>query len=209
MAYRNFGIAAVLLTALTACGGGGGGEPVVTAPPVTPTPTPADRGQWAARNTLLATYTNPTVYTPLSTIPTGGSATYDGYLSGRLANRTDTITDTLIGAMTLNVGFSGTSVQVSGSVRNVVDSGNAALSGQLTLSSGSLNRSGNPASDATLLMSARGTLRDAQGRDLAISTRLEGDFLGAGHAAVGGEVLGSVRVNGVDQDFDGGFIGAR
>ena len=164
---------------------------------------------WDARAALLDTYTDPTVYTSLSSLPTNGTATYDGHFSGQLANTTDSVTDTLIGAMTLNVGFQTNTVQVSGSARDFVDGDNNALSGQLTFSAGSLDRGGNPSSDATLRMTASGTLTDTQGRDLVFGTRLEGDFLGAGHAAIGGEVLGSVTVNGVDQDFDGGFIAAR
>lgn len=211
MAVYRYGIAASLLVTLAACGGGGG-EPVVTSPrPVTstPTPTPGDTGMWRERNALLASHTEPTIYTQLSSIPTSGSATYDGYLSGQLANTSDSVTDTLIGAMTLNVGFRTSTLQVSGAARDFIDSDDNALSGELALTAGSLDRGGDPSSDATLLITANGTLRDAQGRNLVIGSQLEGDFLGVGHRAVGGEVLGSVRVNGIDQDFDGGFIAAR
>lgn len=214
MADQKYGIAVGLLLTLSACGGGG--DPMVTpAPSPNPTPTtpttpaPGDSATWAARTALLATHTEPTTYTSLSSIPTSGTATYDGYFSGQLANTTDSVADILIGAMSLDVGFQTSTVQVSGSVSDFVDGDDNTLSGQLALTAGSLDRSGDPGSDATLLMTASGTLTDGQGRDLIIGTQLEGDFLSAGHAAVGGEVLGSVRVNGVDQDFDGGFIAAR
>ena len=207
MAHFNSGITAVLLLTLTACGGGGDG-PVVTPPPIDP-PAPGDTGMWVTHSALLETYTDPTIYTALPNIPTNGSATYDGTFSGQLANSTDSVTDTLIGAMTVDVDFRATTVDVVGSVSDFVDSDDNALTGQLTLSAGSLDRGGNPSSDATLMMLANGTLRDAQGRDLIIGSQLEGDFLGAGHAAMGGAVLGSVQVNGIDQDFDGGFIAAR
>lgn len=213
MGRIRFGMTAALLVTLAACGGGGGGDtPVVTAPPpvdTTPPPNTGDTQMWAERSALLATYTEPTVYTALPSIPTSGNATYAGYFSGQLANRNDSVTDTLIGAMTLNVGFRSSTVQVSGSVTDFIDADDAALSGTLALSAGSLDRGGNPSVDATLLMTASGTLRDAQGRNLEIGTQLEGDFLAFGHRAVGGDVLGSVRVNGADQDFDGGFIAAR
>lgn len=224
MASLKYGIAAALLCTLAACGGGGGGgdgTPMVTAPsdptpttPTTPTsgdvaPTSGDGAMWTARTALLTTHTEPTAYTSLSSLPTSGTATYDGYFSGQLANTNDNVTDTLIGAMSLDVGFRTNTVQVSGSVSDFVDSDDNALTGELTLSAGRLDRAGDPGSDATLTMQARGTLTDAQGQNLVIGTQLEGDFLGTGHAAVGGEVLGSVQVNGADQDFDGGFIAQR
>lgn len=214
MARHGFKIAALFLVTLGACGGGGGGAPMVTSvapagPPAPSLPTLGDTQMWSDRTALLDRYTDPTVYTALSDIPTRGSASYDGYFAGELANTSDNVTDTLIGAMTLDVGFNTTSVQVSGSVSGFVDSDDNALSGQLTLTAGSLDRGGNPSSDATLMMTASGTLTDAQGRELVMGTQLEGDFLESGYAAVGGDVLGSVRVDGVDQDFDGGFIAAR
>ena len=215
MGRINLGMTTALLATLAACGGSGGeGTPMVTTPaPVEPAPTPpptsGDSTMWPARAALLATYTEPTIYTPLPNIPTNGRATYDGYFSGQLADRDDSVTDILIGAMTLDVTFRSSTVDVSGSVSGFVDGDDAPLSGQLALSAGSLDRGGDPSVDATLLMTASGTLRDAQGRDLVIGTRLEGDFLAENHRAVGGEVLGSVRVDGVDQDFDGGFIAER
>lgn len=212
MAHFNIGVAAGLLLALSACGGGGGGgdgEPMVTPPPDPTPPSPGDSAMWDARAALLTTHTEPTNYTALSSLPTSGTATYDGYFSGTLSNTTDNVTDSLIGALSLGVQFRATTVTVSGTVSDFVDSDDNALTGELTLSAGSLDRGGDPGSDATLVMQANGTLRDAQGQDLIIGTQLEGDFLGTGHAAVGGEVLGGVTVNGVDQDFDGDFIAAR
>jgi len=66
---------------------------------------------------------------------------------------------------------------VTGSVSNVVDDNGDALSGSLALGGSRLDRSGNPANDATLLVGASGTLTDSAGRDLIVGTQLEGDFL--------------------------------
>ena len=206
-----------MMTLLAACGGGGGGgAPVTTDPPRAPvTPgTPTTPGQPqsqmdVARAALIATYTNPTIYTALSDVPTSGGAVYSGYVAGQLANTSDSITDTLVGDLQMNVTFNATSVAVTGTISGFMDSDNDPLSGQMTLSRGSLDRGGNPAADATLLMTATGSLRDDAGRTLVIGTQLEGDFLGTRYDAVGGEMLGRVTVNGVDQDFDGGFIAER
>jgi hypothetical protein len=217
-----------LLFALAACGGGGGGSdgtpvtvpapglpaaPPVTSPVASPVTSPAANPSAAqmrsAQASLLSDYTSPTIYTAISSVPQSGSAVYDGYVTGQLANRSDTVTDTLLGQLRMTVGFTNSSVIVTGAARNFIDDDNVALSGSLDLSNGSLDRAGSPSNDATLLISANGTLRDAQGRNLVIGTQFEGDFLGTSRGAVGGEVLGSVTVNGIDQDFDGGFIAER
>jgi len=57
--------------------------------------------------------------------------------------------------------------------------------------------------------SATGTLTDDAGSDLVFGVQLEGDFLGTSNDAIGGAALGGVSVDGVDQDFDGGFIAER
>lgn len=202
-----------LLGTLAACGGGGGsdGTPAVDPNPSPQTPTPDQTGadMQDARAALLETYANPLVYTDLSSVPIRGDANYQGYFSGNLANSNDSITDTLIGQIDLDVDFTATSVNVSGSVDNFYDEDDDPLSGSLRLSNGSLDRDGSPSNDATLVLSASGTLTDDRGRDLELGTQLEGDFLGSDYNAVGGEVLGSVTVNGTDQDFDGSFIAER
>ena len=77
------------------------------------------------------------------------------------------------------------------------------------MSNGSLDRTGNPADDATIGINLAGTLTDDADQDLVFGFALEGDFLGAEYNAVGGAALGRVTVDGVDQDFDGGFIAER
>lgn len=206
-----------LMGTLVACGGGGGGgdgtPPVNPGPdptlPTAPTPDQSGDDMRAARAALVATYADPPDYTDLSAIPTRGDANYQGYFSGNLANTSDSVTDTLIGQIDMDVTFTSTSVDISGDVDRFVDDDNDDLTGSLTLTGGRLDRDGNPSNDATLVLTASGTLTDDRGRDLNIGTQLEGDFLGTGHRAVGGEVLGSVTVNGNDQDFDGSFIAER
>lgn len=208
-----------LLGGLAACGGGGATTPAVQPPttpttPTTPTlPTGAQTGPEMRTGAagLISTYapTNPPVYTALTLVPTTGSATYRGYLYGDLANQTDAVTDTLIGGLTMQVGYTATSVAITGAAENFVDAANAPLTGSLALSGAQLNRAGNPANDATLTVAAGGTLTDGGGRQLAIGLQLEGDFLGGAGGAIGGEALGRVTVNGASQNFDGGFIAAQ
>lgn len=160
------------------------------------------------QNAMVADY-NPVVYTRMSTIPQSGAITYNGYLSGSLSNTSDVLTDTMVGALEMDIAFNGAGVTVSGRADGFRDSNGRSLTGELTLSSGDLDRDGDPNVDPTFTLSADGTLVDHQGRNLVFGTHLEGDFLGTSHNAVGGDALGRVTYNGTSQDFDGIFIAER
>lgn len=211
------GLTVLMLVLLVACGGGGGGSP--TDDPDIPGPggpgnaPPQDiSGLRAAAVDLLDDWATGGVaeYAALSAVPTTGSARYDGYLYGDLSDGDDTVLDSLIGTLTLDVDFTATSPAFSGTVRDVVDSRDDPFSGTLTVSGGSLNRDGNPANDATLRdVTVAGTLRNSGGDNLVFGVQLEGDFLGASAEAIGGEAIGRVSVGSASQDFDGGFIVAE
>lgn len=216
------------LAVLSACGGGGTttgavttpATPVIPAPtggtdtPVTTTPVTAPLTASQKRNaatTLVSQYapSGQPVYTALSIIPTTASFTYNGYFYGDLSNRSDDVTDSLIGALQMGVKFTSTSADITGTITNFADGDNADVSGTLRLSNGTLNRNGNPNNDATLSATVAGTLTDGAGRKLDLGVRLEGDFLGAVPDGIGGEALGAVTIDGTSQDFDGGFIVER
>lgn len=149
-------------------------------------------------------------YTALSAVPTTGSAAYTGFVYGDLSDDSDAITDSLIGRLSLNVAFSAAAVGFTGSARDFVDSRDDPLSGTLTVSGGDLNRSGNPASDATLRgIAVTGVLRDGANVAYDVGIQLEGDFLGVTAQAIGGEAIGRVSVGGENQNFDGGFVAAQ
>jgi len=206
-----------VICGLAGCGGGGGSSsetPVTEDPDVIPIPTPVDTstsGQRASATALLTEWapTNPPVYTGLSAIPQTGGADYTGFIYGELANDSDSITDSVIGSLTLEVGFTAAGATFAGTASDFVDEDDADLTGSLTVSGGTLNRDGNPASDATVGANLAGTLTDAADRELAFGVQLEGDFLGSAYNAIGGAALGRVTVGSVNQDFDGGFIAER
>lgn len=207
-------LACVTICALTACGGGGGStsETVVTLDPTvqtsTQTPDTSTAGQRASATALLAEWapTNPPTYTTISSIPTTGSADYTGFVYGELSNENDDITDSVIGSLTLEVGFNAGGASFAGTANDFVDESDNDLTGSLIISGGSLNRAGNPADDATVGIGLAGTLTDDADNDLVFGFALEGDFLGGAYNAIGGAALGRVTVDGVNQDFDGGFI---
>ena len=180
----------------------------VAADPVTTSPTTTNSGMLAAQSALIADY-SPITYTELSAIPVSGRAEYNGYLGGTLSNKSDSITDSIVGDMSLSITFASTSPSVTGTATNFRGADDAVMAGSLTFSDGNFDRNGDPDSDATLTLSATGTLRDAQNNDLVFGGQLEGDFLGSQYDAVGGEVLGRVTQGGVDQNFDGTFIAER
>ena len=202
-----------LMASLAACGGGGsttvGTEDASIPTPETTPETPLTGEQMRSNALVLVGDFDPIEYTALTSVPTTGEAVYNGYFYGGLANDTDGITDSVIGTMAMTVTFNATSVGVTGSVDDFADADDNAMSGSVTLSGGSLNRDGNPSNDATLLVQANGTLTDSADRALVLGAQLEGDFLGGAYTGVGGAALGSVTVDGVDQDFDGGFIGEK
>lgn len=211
-------VASVMICGLAACGGGGGSTsetPVTQEPDAIPAPTTPDTstsGQRASAVALLNEWapTNPPVYTALSAIPLSGDADYTGFIYGELSNGSDDITDSVIGSLTLEVGFNAGGASFGGTANGFVDADDNDLTGSLTVNGGSLNRAGNPADDATVDVVLAGTLTDTADNDLEFSSvTLEGDFLGSAYDAIGGAALGGVTVDGVNQDFDGGFIAER
>ena len=204
----------MLAATLSACGGAG--TPSVTDPPPGKIPTPVGGGgggsasggpeKRTAAAALVTEYAPslPIAYTALSAVPTSGSATYQGYYYGEIADTSQN----LIGDLRMVANFNGSSVGISGSVLDIYDAGDNAVSGTLSLSNGSLDRSGDPAGDATLSADVTGTLTTSS-QSIVIGAQLEGDFLGAVYDAVGGAVLGSATINGTRRNFDGGFIAEK
>lgn len=215
MRKTHLGVLSVMCL-LAACGGGGGAsssDPVIPGPatPGTSDPDPLT-GIRADATDLLSDWAPDGVpaYTALSVVPTTGAATYEGYLYGDLSTDGGAATDSLIGALRLTATFAAESVDFIGSATDFTDQRDDPLTGTLTISGGRLNRTGNPASDATLRgISVVGTLRDADGTALDLGLQLEGDFLGITAQALGGEAIGRVTVGSSSQDFDGGFIAAE
>lgn len=222
--FSGSGLCGALAALALLAGCGGGGLAVTTPPPTNPTTpttptvpigTPVVTGdtaaeKFAAANALVSTYaaTVPIAYTPLSSVPTTGIARYSGVLFGDVS-RNSTISARLIGDFAATVTFSAQSVAMSGAATNFVDSDDTVFSGSLTLSSAALDRAGNPANNPTLSALLNGTLTPAGGAAMQFGGRIEGDFLGATHGGIGGDVLGRITSGGVNSDFDGGFIAGR
>ena len=128
---RGFFTGPILAGLLAGCGGGS-----ATTPMDTPMPTPTSSTEAAmqsAQAAMISDY-SPIEYRPLALIPVSGRAVYDGYLSGNLLNSNDGLTDTIIGEMSLTVGFTNSSVNVLGSASNFRDEDDAPMTGSLMFS---------------------------------------------------------------------------
>ncbi|MDX8350271.1 hypothetical protein SLH49_19950 [Cognatiyoonia sp. IB215446] len=147
-------------------------------------------------------------YTDLGVLPTSGSVSYEGFLSGRLSNTEDGVTDTLIGDLSVNVSF-GDSSLISGVASGFLDDNGDALDGAIILSAGELDRAGDPDVDATLTFEGSGELTSISGDVLVFDTDFAGDFLGEEYQGIGGEALAQVAVGGASQSFSGVFAASR
>ncbi|MGJ8590072.1 MAG: hypothetical protein ACSHXW_18330 [Yoonia sp.] len=94
---------------------------------------------------------------------------------------------------------------VTGSAYDFIDEESTQLDGALTLSGGTLVDV-DQASDATFTFGGEGSLTDASDNTLDIKLAFSGDFLGEGADAVGGDVNGSVVVNGATSESLAGIF---
>lgn len=188
--------ACVCFAVCIGCGGSGGG----------PSTSPLEETT-NATNRMVSDFT-PIQYTDLNTLPTSGTANYQGYISAQLSNTSDDITDALRGELSVSVDFGSADI-VSGTAQNFLDQDGAQLSGTLSLSDGVLDRTGDPVSDATFTFEATGDLTDSNGRILMVETAFEGDFLETNHTGIGGDLAGRVTVDGEDQSLGGFFIASQ
>lgn len=199
---------------LAACGGGGGSP---TEGPAQPGPSETEEevprtvsGLRGGAEDLLSIWAPGGVanYTTLASVPSSGSATYDGFVYGELSD--EDVVDSLVGRLSLDVTFAADDFTFGGSATDFVDQNDALLNGTLAVSGGSFNRDGNPASDATLRgIGLSGTLEDSDDTTWTVGIQLEGDFLGSTADAVGGEAIGRVTAGSTALDFDGGFVAAQ
>lgn len=181
---------------LCSCSGSGGTE----------ADAPLDRLEAMRTETsqLVAKF-SPVAYTELTDVPPVGSASYRGFVSAQLSNTSDNVTDTLIGELSIDVNFAESDI-VTGAAEGFLDENGLPLTGMLVLSNGTLDRAGDPNTDATFTFAGAGSLVDASGQTLNILANFEGDFLENNYSGVGGDFLGQIIVDGNAQSLGGLFI---
>jgi len=178
------------LVALAACGGSSTGS------------APQTFSEQLSEGDALAITLASIEYTDPTTLPVSGSATYSGYLgvdAGELGQA--------IGQMSLTASFASDSI--SGNVRNVVAEDEEQLSGSLSISGGTIDRTADTDIEFTFAADVDGTLTGEDG-DFVVDAELLGDFTGENHQYVEGPVGGTVTFDGQDFNInDGGFVAER
>jgi hypothetical protein len=168
--------AVLLCAALAACSSGGSSSN--SAPTFTEL---ADEGTTLAGQIEALDYTDP------SSLPTTGSAQYNGVM-GLAVDGGETPDSVLLGELTMDVGFDQNAI--SGSVTNIVDRNNDRYEGQLALSNGVIDRTVDPTSAWTYGVDATGSVTDPTGTRWNVQADMLGDFFGPGYSHTGGDVFG-------------------
>jgi len=161
---------------LTACGGGSGGN-------IDPQLEAFDSLNRSAD--ALIERMQPISYSPLEAVADAGSMDYAGYSMAQLGSSNDDLTDQALGQMSVQVEFALPQI-VSGAVSNLLDQGGNALSGEITLFGGLLNRDGDPNTDATLVFQGSGDPVDKSDNSIAFDLTFEGDFLNSDISGIWG-----------------------
>ena len=174
------------LLGLVACGG--------TTTPVTFAEIDTAGGELANRRADIP-YTDP------ATLPTSGSATYDGYIGVEVASAY-----VVAGEMEMTANFAGAG-DLSGRVYNVVGDDGFKYGGELDLDNSILDRTADTSIEYTFDMDMTGTL-NGDGEDVVVDAYLLGDFTGLGHEYIEGVAEGTITAGGITQNItDGGFVG--
>ena len=137
-----------------------------------------------------------------STLPPGGSATYDGYIIAA------TPSDEFVVAGELEMIANFLTPEVTGTARNFVDENDVRLGGTLAITNGAINRAATTNPDFTFVADLDGTLTDP-GDSYLVDGTLSGDFFGTSYGAVFGPVGGTVTADFGTLALDGVFIAER
>jgi hypothetical protein len=184
---------------LAACAGGSSGG----SSPRPATPTAADIYERDA--SLLIDSFRPFEFTELATIPGDSRVNYEGFALAQLSNTEDDVMDSFAGNLLLVVDFDEVEM-VSGSIYEIVDDKGEAMSGEILLEGGQLNRNGDPNADATFDFQGSGELTSESYGAVDFQLGFEGDFLGQNANGIGGDILGIATHNGESQAVGGLFI---
>lgn len=130
--------------------------------------------------------------------PNGGSATYQGFLTGRLEGRAADV-DQFAGQLTLAVDFTSSTVSEARAY-NFLREDSTEIDGELTLDSSLILPSGGPSGEADISAVLTGPLDTVQS-----TVSLDGSFI-AGDQAIFGTAIGSVAG---DKITIGNFIAER
>ena len=140
-----------------------------------------------------------------SLLPTTESISYSGAAQVNMPTTSDP--ETYYGDMTLTVDFSTVRGGFLGDISGLTSDSNA-LSGELTIAGGRLDRSADPDDEYTYNATLNGVLTQ-EGTDYDVEGALNGEFLGRDQEGAQGVLSGSVTANGDRDIWDGAYIAVR
>ena len=180
-----------------ACGGGGGGGGAA--------PTQFDalfnEAEELASQFELAGFSDP------SNIPTSGSAQFEGVVLLQLSDTTDRIFDRAACRVNIDVTFDGSTIV--GSAQSFVDGNGIGIAGQLDISSGTIDRMGDPNVEATVGFEMSGQLTDNLIGEVDFALDFDGDFFGDQLDALGGSISGIATAGSTEQLVGGALISEK
>ncbi|MEJ6399175.1 hypothetical protein [Yoonia sp. 208BN28-4] len=191
-----------LISGLSACGTATRTANVAAPDPIVPAPvTDSFNRRENERRALLNDFGTLDVTRP-GDLPFTSRLQYEGLLNTTLGERRDVIGEVDIEVDT----FRDT---IDGSAGNFRDQFNRRVDGELELFRGEFDA--RPDADRNQAVAGvRGTLREGNFRDYAISGQLQGDVLGRDAQAFEGTLTGSVKIDGAPQQpIKGGVVAER
>ena len=144
-------------------------------------------------------------YTDPATLPTSGSATYNGFIGVVLDNNAGVAGDLQLIA---NFAPNANENAITGSASNFFDNEENAIGGTLTLSNSVLDRNADTNTQFTFDADLSGDLTSDEG-DISVAAFLLGDFTGTNHEFVEGFVSGTATLNDETLFLDGEFVAER
>lgn len=141
--------------------------------------------------------------TPPTDLPITGSARYDGFLN--LGLPTASGRETITGNLGLDVDFDAANIQVTGRASGFTDADNAAVTGNILITDGVIDRETNVAADYTFEGGISGALSGPDFRNIVVTGTILGDFNGVDADVLSGQVFGDVIGPQGEDIFNGSF----
>lgn len=146
-------------------------------------------------------------YTDPATLPTTGSAQYNGVM-GLAVGGGESPAEVLAGDLELNASFAQSAV--TGSVTDIVDGNNDEYGGSLDIDDDYFNRNTDPDDEFTYGASLTGSVTDPDGDEWDIDAIMDGDFFGTNWSHTAGEVVGDACTTPLEcVDLDGIYAAER
>ncbi|MGZ9809995.1 hypothetical protein ACXN5S_05985 [Pseudoroseicyclus sp. H15] len=141
-------------------------------------------------------------------LPYAGGASYEGVLYGDITRNGSPVA-TMAGGLNLDVDFTSNIHAVTGTVTNVVDSGDLGLAGDLDISGSFIARNADRGENESFGATITGDLTSTKLGDVSVAGTLGGDFHGNNLGAVMGDTEATLSHASGFYELDGGFVAEK